>query len=255
MQVNLTLPTQTELESVTKIALDSAQSLKIDSPAMYASAARELQEIKGRAKALDEKRKAITAPLDAAKKAVMDLFRSPLATLEQAESVIKRAIVAWDSEQERLRKAEEMRLREVARKERERLEAEARKAEEVARKKSEELKLKAEAQAAAGNVEKANALLEKASATLESASDKAAALQQQASIVQAPTVVREQSKVAGISMRTLWRARVVDASLVPREYMLPNETALNKVAEATKGSIKIPGVEIYSEQSVAASRK
>lgn len=255
MQVNLVVPTQTELETEARGMLTVARSIKIDSPEMYSAAARELQEIKGRAKALDEKRKAITKPLDDAKKAVMDLFRAPLAVLDEAEGVLKRSILTWDSEQERLRAAEEMRLREEARKERERLQAEARKAEEAARKKAEELQRKAAAEAAAGNAAKAAALAEKAASVVDNAGEKAAALQQQAEIVQAVTVVREQPKVAGISMRTLWRARVVDHALVPREYMIPNDQALNKVAEATKGAIKIPGVEIYSEQSVASSAR
>lgn len=255
MQVNLAVPTQSDLITEANSTLSVAKSITIDSPAMYAAAARELQELKGRAKALDERRKEITRPLDEAKKAILDLFRAPLAVLEEAEGVLKRSIITWDAEQERLRKIEEARLREEARKERERLEAEARKAEEAARKKAEELQRKAAAEAAAGNAAKAAALADKAAAVVDNAGEKAAALQQQAAVVQAPTVVREQQKVAGISMRTRWLARVVNADLVPREYLVPNEQALNKIAEATKGSIKIPGVEIYGKSEVAASSR
>lgn len=54
-------------------------------------------------------------------------------------------------------------------------------------------------------------------------------------------------KAAGVSMRETWIAKVVDESKIPREYLTVNMTALNAVAKATKGAVKIPGVEFVKE--------
>lgn len=57
--------------------------------------------------------------------------------------------------------------------------------------------------------------------------------------------------VQGISTRTLWRARVIDAKLVPDEYKIVNDKMLQDIAKATKGKVAVPGVEFYSEQILA----
>ena len=71
-------------------------------------------------------------------------------------------------------------------------------------------------------------------------------------IISAPVVV-EPVKVAAPAktatvFQTRWKARVVNASLVPDEYWVLDEQKIGAVARATKGAIKIPGVEIYSER-------
>jgi len=37
--------------------------------------------------------------------------------------------------------------------------------------------------------------------------------------------------------------------LIPREYLMPDEKKINGVARSGRGTILIPGVEIYSERS------
>jgi hypothetical protein len=59
-------------------------------------------------------------------------------------------------------------------------------------------------------------------------------------------VVRKQ---AGESVRAIWHARVVNAALVPREYLIPDEKSLEALAKARKALSTIPGVEFYSEQT------
>ena len=49
-------------------------------------------------------------------------------------------------------------------------------------------------------------------------------------------------KCAGTTMRETWKAVVVDLAQLPREYMIVNQAALDKVAQATKGAVPIPGV-------------
>jgi hypothetical protein len=53
--------------------------------------------------------------------------------------------------------------------------------------------------------------------------------------------------VQGITYRTTWKHQVVDAALVPREYLVIDEQKIAAVVRATKGTLQIPGVRIYSE--------
>ena len=56
-------------------------------------------------------------------------------------------------------------------------------------------------------------------------------------------------KVEGVSYRETWTHRVVNPALVPREYLLVNDSAIAKVVAATKGAVHIPGVEVVVEKT------
>lgn len=49
-------------------------------------------------------------------------------------------------------------------------------------------------------------------------------------------------KAAGVSMREVWSAEVIDLDKIPREYLLPDMNALNALAKAMKKESPIPGV-------------
>lgn len=182
----------------------------------YRVAGDELQRVKGAQRRLDELRKSMTRPLDAAKKAIMDFFRGPEDKLARAENGIKRAMIGFQQEQERKRAEEQRRADEAARKERERLAAQARAAE------------------ASGKVEKA------------------AQLEQRAAGVVAPVISRNPPKVTGVQTREIWRFEVTDPDLVPREYMSVDESKIRRVVGALKGDAKIAGVRVWSEKAIAA---
>jgi hypothetical protein len=66
-------------------------------------------------------------------------------------------------------------------------------------------------------------------------------------------------KTAGTAVKTTWKARVVNDSLVPISIMgtmlRPVDTStLDKLAKASKGSMAIPGVEFYEDINLAISR-
>ncbi len=67
--------------------------------------------------------------------------------------------------------------------------------------------------------------------------------------------VTEPKKVDGISFKNLWQARVVNVERIPREYLIPDIHKLNRIATATGGGAKIPGVEFYEETIVASRSK
>lgn len=225
MSITITPETE-ELVTQAKSLLDNARQYKITNPAQLEASAEELKRIKARAKDLDAQRREMTKPLDDSKKRIMDFFREPLQFLTDAESLIKRAILAYQSEQEKLRRAQEAKLAEQARKERERLEK------------------RAEAAAAKGQEEKAEMLRD------------------QAVEVKAPVLAAPKAP-AGIQTRELWSAEVFDAELVvasvldgalPWEAITINQAYLDAQARLHKAALNIPGVRAVSSKTLAAGR-
>lgn len=151
------------------------------------------------------------------------------APLAEAERIAKSALVVYDQEQERVRRAEQARIQaEVRRQEEERRLAEA-------------VALEAE-----GEQAEADALFEEP--------------------ITVPTIAVAPStpKVAGISYRETWSANVNDlAKLVAyvaqhpqfANLLTPNMPALNAQARSLKGQMQIPGVEAVCTRDVAAGRR
>ena len=179
-------------------------SYKITTQPQFVQAAEDLKVIKGKYNEIENERKELTRPIDEGKRRIMDFFRAPLTRLASAEANIKRALLSYQQEQQRI---------------------------------------------AAENARKIQERADKAAANGKA--KKAAELQQQAAAVEQMTIA---PKVAGISTRTAWHYRVVDESIIPREYLEPKDSVLSKLATATKGQLKIPGIEFYSEEIMSAGR-
>jgi hypothetical protein len=203
----------------------------INSPQMLDIAAADLRDIKTRARDLEAMRVSMTKPLDESKRRIMDLFRGPLSQLEAAEGNIKRAMVAYNTEQDRLRREEQARIDEAARKEREALEKKAAKAE------------------ASGKVERAEALRE------------------QAEFTQAPVVTTAPAAPKGINQRETWSCAPLDdaaliklcsaiaARQVPPSAVLPNMTILNAQARSLKEHFAWPGCKAVKDIGISARVK
>lgn len=71
-------------------------------------------------------------------------------------------------------------------------------------------------------------------------------------VIAAPPVTKAPPKVSGVSTREVWKFRVTDPAMVPREYLVVDETKLGAMARATKGTVTVPGVDFYSEEVMAA---
>jgi len=80
------------------------------------------------------------------------------------------------------------------------------------------------------------------SAEAESNGDTDTAAEAVAAAAIAQATVTAMPKVSGTSMREVWKAVVVDVSQLPREYIIVNQSMLDKMAQATKGAVPIPGV-------------
>lgn len=241
-------PEAREVQAEADQALAVATEYRVTTQDQYSAAGEELTRIKAAQKRLDETRKSLTRPLDESKKRIMDFFRAPADKLAAAERAIKSACIGYQQEQERIRREEQARAEEAARKERERLERLRLAAEAKAREKEAELRRQA---AEADAAERAKIEL-KMQAEADKAAAKQAELEARAACVTAPVIHREAPKVEGLSTRTVWKFRITDARKLPPEYTLPDEVKIRKVVHALKGDTRIPGVEVYAEESMAA---
>lgn len=153
---------------------------------------------------------ALHAKLCAAEKAKLE-------PLQKIEAAIKGRMLAFDREQERIRREEEERRRAEARK----LEEEARLAEAV------ELEQ-------AGESELAERVLEAPA------------------FIPPVAVPRSVPKVQGIKYSTTWKYRIVDAAKIPRQYLSVDERKIAGVVRSLGKEASIPGVEVYEDRQIAA---
>jgi NADH dehydrogenase/NADH:ubiquinone oxidoreductase subunit G len=123
--VAIAAPNPEELRRGAASALDLVQSFEITDAATFEIAADELKAIKTKIDALSEKRLAITRPLDAAKAAVMSLFKPPVEVLQEAERMLKSKMLAWQQAEAAKAREAQLAAERAAQAERERLEAEA----------------------------------------------------------------------------------------------------------------------------------
>ena len=103
---------------------------------------------------------------------------------------------------------------------------------------AEQRRIEAEAERKRKEAEELAAL----SAEAEAQGDADTAAEAVAAAALAEATVTAMPKCAGTSMREVWKAVVTDVSQIPREYMIVNQSALDKIAQATKGTLPIPGV-------------
>ncbi len=216
--MNATLETVSEIETPILSLEEWSKSVVVNTAEDRATAITTLQEVKSKRQRvvdffLDSKSKA-----HAAWKAIVASEKSFTDRLDMIEAAVKKAVLTFDAEAERIRREEQQRLQAeadaLAKKERERLEREA------AKLKTPELKERRLATAAAVV----------------------------APIVQLAPV---SFSTPDASTRKIWRHRIVNAALVPREFLIVNETALAAFAKSTKGQTAVAGVEFFEESSLA----
>jgi hypothetical protein len=151
------------------------------------------------------------------------------APLAEAELFLKREIGTFTAAQERIRRAEEQRLQVEARK----------KAGEEARKKAEEQTIKDALDAEQdGNSELAESILANPAPIAPLVIPK---------VTVAPVIPKQE----GIASRTNWKFRIVNESLIPREYLKPDEKKIGEMVRTLAAETKIPGVEVFAEETVS----
>jgi hypothetical protein len=242
--------------------LARAVGIVITTTGEYADAADVLKGIKAFAKEIEEARKAAVSPLNEVVKGINDAYREPATRAAKAEKALKKALLAYEQEQERQRQEREAELRrqQAAEQAKLRQETEAREAaeRERARKAREKAEAAAKAAAEAGRAERAEAILEQAriaeAARVTAAAAEAEAKREAAAMMpQAIVVHQEPPKVPGLSRRKVWKFRIDDVTKLPPEYLIANEKRIGAVVKALGEDANIPGVTVYAESVMAAS--
>lgn len=223
-------PDEAALTRTAAAAMAMVEAFEVNDATTFELAAEELQSIKKRATALDEQRKAITGPLDQAKKQVMDLFKPPLEVLTKAEGLLKSKMLTW--QQDEARKAAEARA-----------EAERQAQAERERRAAEAEKLEAEGKVGEAAVQRAVAEM----------------------VVAAPSVATvEPPKVAGVSTRTSVDFEVND--LLQLVQHVAKNTELIGLLQADSVKLRayvrglgmatsLPGVRVFEKATLSAARK
>lgn len=198
---------------------DKAKIIKIIDNITYQQACSILLVIKDIRKEIENTFKPIKQKMDIAKKEVLDQEKKADMPLQEAEKYLKPQISTYLAEQEKIRKLEEERLREEARK-----------------KEEEERLQEALALERGGLKEEAEQVISEP-------------------VYVAPIILPSTPKISGIAMQKRWTFRIVDATKIPREYLIPDEIAIGQRVRALKDRAIIPGCEIYSEDIVMAGRR
>ncbi|HWG67487.1 MAG TPA: hypothetical protein VN662_08755 [Rhodanobacteraceae bacterium] len=276
-----------ELAQATRIANSAhelAVELQIDSPAALDIAGDELRRLVQRKKEIEELRLSLTRPIDEAKKRIMDLFRLPTDRLAEAEGMLRRSIVIYQSAEREKAEKTRREAEAAARAERERLERERQAAEaEERRIREEQAKAERERLAAierergAGNEAAAKEAERIAREQAEAAERAAAEARGRADAARTEIEIADvapvlpmiaPAKTDGISARQNWKAECTDLQALVSAaaaasargdttllgYLEPNTKALGQVAKALKGAARIPGVRIFAEESIAVRR-
>jgi hypothetical protein len=227
VEVRVAHPSAAYLSRGSASALELVEAFEVVDDATYGLAAEELVAIKGRASKLEEQRKAITKPMDDAKKSVMDLFRGPIEMLTKAEGMLKAKMLAYSTEQ---------------------------------RRKSDEARLAAERAAA-----EERARLEREAAELVAAgrAGEAAVKSTVASMVVAAPAVVEPAKVSGVATRETVEFEVDDLLALVRHVAQRPELIGLLAADSLKlrayvrglgTQANLPGVRVFVKQSLSARR-
>jgi len=214
------VPQEEEVGREVATVEDQARALNVIDAASYIAAGELWKSIKAlRAKVADTFDDLIKAAHLAHKKAV-EKKKMHDGPLDAAERMVKQAMSVYDLEQERIRKKEERRLAEIARKE-------------------------AEDQALLDAIE-AEAIALRNGATKEEAAQESAAIIDEPVYVPPVIIPKATPKLTGGPVyRTIWKYRITDANKIPRQYMIPDEVRIGRIARDMKNETNIPGVEVY----------
>jgi hypothetical protein len=228
-----------ELKQEVLPVVERAGEIVVKSSEDYSGAADFLKAVKQAQKKVADFFRPMKDAAHKAHKEITEKESGAMKPLTEAEATIKRKMLDYATEQERIRQKEQARLQEqadlAARKERERLEREASKL------KTPELK--------AARMEAAAAVI--------------------APVVE---VAKSTPEIKGQAIVKRWKAKLVskqaliDAASTPNNptysandvaasFLLFDESAASKFAIATKGAVKVAGIEFVQESSMSSGSK
>lgn len=217
-----TAPTQTEalvrqegakVEEVLKVA----EQAVVKTDEQYVSAKELRKAANSYIKNMDTMEKSATKDLLKGVETIRSWFRPYRAIAKKAKEILDGKITTLEGERERLRLAEEAKLRDKARAEEQKLRDQA----DKLRASGKEVQAQAKEEVAANVV--------------------------------APAVMPTLPKVEGSYHREEWDIEIMDAKLIPVEYMVVDEQKIKRMVKAMDGKIEIPGVRNFKRR-IQASR-
>jgi len=222
---DLMMTERTEIEKEINPVIAAAQTLEVTDTVSYTQAMELGKACSARIKLVEEKLGPAKKKTYAAYQEVMRVMKSFIDPLQTAKKLISDRAYTWQKVEEERKRKEAEEARRLA----EEKAAKKRKAEEDAR-----IAL-AERIAKEGMQEQAEEILE------------------------APVVVEVEEvappapkvTVQGASVRENWNFEIVDESLIPREYMMPDTVKIRRVVKAMKKETKIAGVRVFDAGTVA----
>lgn len=207
-----------EVEKLVPAVVAQANSITVVDADEYEMACSFLSMISTRKKQVGETFDPIVQKAHAAWKESIAQREKFLRPLDQAEVDVKRKVTVWRLDEERKRREEEDRL-----------------AAEAKREAEDRAIAEAEALKANGEHELADMVLQEAA-------------EAPPPVVVAPSTVPKQD---GIAKKTTWKFRIVNETLVPREYMSVDGVKIGAIVRTQKQLTKIPGIQVYPEESVS----
>lgn len=211
-----------EVENVALTIPELANALRVTDTVQYVKAGELWKNIKALRDRVASSFNPIIEKAHAAHKEALAKKAEVDKPLETAQRTVKGAMEAYDREQEAVRQAEERRLREIARK-------------------IEEEKLLQEA------IE-AESTMKAAGMTKEEVQEETTKIIDLPAYVPPVVVPKAIPKIEGVSFREIWKVRIVNEKLLPRDMMTPDLIKLGALARALKGQFSMPGAEAYSER-------
>jgi hypothetical protein len=241
---------QQALQSAMEV-LTIAKAVVVKSDQDYRAADEACAAIKAAMKKADAKRDELVRPLNTVVKKINAQFKDVANAFEGALQAYRGPMTLYQMELARLRKEAE----EVARKERERLEAVAREDARKAQEAADEARRQAEAAQALAADDPFEAALRQAEAEeAERSAQSAQALAQQGiqDAKHGPTGTDYVPKVTGAGSKTftVWDFEVIDADLIPMKYRPIDWKLVERDVREMKDKCVIPGIEVSSHVEV-----
>ncbi len=213
---------ENELKESNALVVQEATELSIQSPEDYENAGKILVDIKAKMKQV---KNYWAEPKKSAKLAhdqICEREKTMLKPLTDAEAIIKKTMLAYQTAVEKARKQELLEARRRQQEEADRLLADAVKAQESGDEYATQMNL---------------------------------AMAQMVNEM-APIDTMEMPTAKGTSIKTTWKARVVNPALVPAyvngmEIREISMSALNRIAKMSEGQMKIDGVEFYLDSMMS----
>jgi len=219
----LSLVETTPVEEKALSIVDQAKAVKIVDNQSYVAAGGVWKAIGDMIREVKDTFDPICDAAHKAHKQAVEKRAKYLDPLTSAQRSVKGLMSAYDAELERIRREEQARL------------------EAIARKEEEERRLQ--------EAIDAEAALKDQGATKEEVAEETAAILETPVTVAPVVIPKAVPKMQGGPVyRTVWKAKIINERLIPREYLVPDMVKINGVVRSLKGAANIPGVQAYEER-------